>query len=78
MIPEKTFLNLFVLRSVQGVAGYFHFGFALVTMSPETIATTYDEGDDNAQLQVEQEYRGVDPAVREILQFRVFQFYWLI
>jgi hypothetical protein len=74
MVPAKTFSQLFVLGRVQRIAWYDDVGFALVTICPETVAATDDEGYDTKHLQVKQEYGGIHPAIGYVLQFRVLQF----
>ena len=78
MVPAKTFSKLFVLGRIQGVAGHDDIGLTLVTIGPETVAAADDEGDNTEDLQIEQEYGGVHPAVGEVFQFGVFQLDWLV
>ena len=80
-ISEKSFFRqcpLFILGCIEGIAGDFDVRFALISVCVQTERGADEEGDNAKNLQIEKEYGGIDPAIGEIFQFRVFQFYWLI
>jgi hypothetical protein len=81
--PEKFFLrkiigSLFILRSIQGIPGNFYVGLALIAVYPQAIRRSEQERYDDKYFQVEQEYGRIDPAIRNVFQLRVLEFYRLI
>jgi hypothetical protein len=78
MIAGETFFKLFVLRRIERIAGNIDLGFALVSLDIEAVGPAYDHCHDTQYLKIKEEGGRVYPAVGDVFEFGVFQFYGLI